>query len=105
MTVDIENEEWRGRLAAAIADAGMSLRAVSLKAGLGPGALHSWLTEGKSPSIDNLLSVCGVLGVSLSYIAYGYKITPQAEEILTLLEANPAARDGILQILKAQRGS
>ena len=102
MAIVTENDEWRSRLAHAIADAGMSLRAVSLKSGLGPGALHSWLTEGKSPSIDNLMAVCGVLGVSLSYIAYGYKITPQAEEILSLLEANPAARDGILQILKAR---
>lgn len=99
------NEKWRERLAAAIAEKkGASKRGVSLSAGLGAGAVHSWLSEEKIPSIENLMAVCAVLEVSVTRILYGYDITPQTEEILSLLEGNPSARDGILQLLRAKQG-
>lgn len=94
---------WRDRLRQAIADKHTSKRKVSLDAGLGAGAVHSWLSEGKDPSITHLLSVCRVLGISLVWLTEGYEITPEAEEILSLIEGNPAAREGILALLRAKR--
>ena len=93
---------WRDRLVQAIADKGTSQRAVSLAAGYGPGLVNSWIKDNKDPTIGNLLGVCSVLGISSSWLLYGYEVTPETEEILRLLEANPAARDGILKILASR---
>ena len=97
--------DWRARLAAALEAKPMSKRAASLAAGLGAGAVHSWLSEGKDPSVDNLMEVCRVLGTSLTYVMYGYKITPEVEEVLGLLQDNPQALDGIRAILLARKAS
>ena len=95
--------EWRERLRTVLADRSLSKRGVSLAARLGPGAVHSWLAEGKDPSIDNLLAVCGVLNISLMYLVRGYEMTADAEEILRLLADDPASREGVLSILRARR--
>lgn len=99
MSEDPKITTWRDRLVQAIVDQGKSQRAVSLAAGLGPGLVNSWIKDNKDPTIGNLLNVCGVLGISSSWLLYGYEVTPETEEILRHLEANPDARDGILKIL------
>ncbi len=103
MIKDIKNDDWRCRLAEAIKKSGKSERAVSLAAGKGPGYVHSILKEGKDPTLDNLIAICGIVGVSLPYIVYGYNISSEAEEILSLIEKSPQARDGILKILKSSQ--
>lgn len=72
---------------------------MSLAAGLGPGYMHSILTEGKEPTLTRLASICEQLEVSMMYILYGIELSKETEEILSLLEANPDRRDGILKIL------
>lgn len=96
--------DWRERLRQALDEKGMSMRAVSREAGLGAGAVHSWLTEGKDPSVTHLMNVCGVLGVTLTWLTKGYKITPEAEEILALIGDDPSAREGILALLRPRVG-
>lgn len=91
--------DWRKRLIDAIDKSGRSMREISLKARKGPGYLHSILKEGKDPTIDNLIDICGALNVSLSSIIQGVEMTRESEEILRLLEGDPDARSGILQIL------
>lgn len=103
MAVRDFQDGWRERLRLALAERGISKRRASLDAKLGPGAVHSWLAEKKDPSIDNLMAVCRVLGVSLTYLVKGYDLSPEAEEILTLLAEDPASRDGILTILRARK--
>lgn len=103
MSDAIKGQEWRERLRLLLEERGLSKRKVSLGAGLGPGAIHSWLVEGKDPSLANLLSVCEFLNVSLIYLVKGYALTPEAEEILGLLEGSPETREGILAILRARR--
>lgn len=93
---------WRTRLEEAITKSGKSRRAISIAAGRGPGYIHSLLKEGKDPTVDNLMQVCEVIGVSLSHVLYGVEISPETEEVLSLLEKNPGAREGILQILRAK---
>lgn len=96
------NEGWRDRLADELAARGISKRKASLDAGLGAGAIHSWLSEGKSPSVDNLLAVCKVTGISFSRIVHGYEISAEGEEILAMIERNPEARASILALLRAK---
>lgn len=93
---------WRDRLRQILADRGLSKRKVSLDAKLGPGVVHSWLTEGKDPSIENLLAVCQVLDVSLIYLVKGYDLSPEVEEVLGLLQDDPVSRDAVLSILRAR---
>ena len=99
----VHSAGWRDRLRSVLTDQGLSKRGVSLAAKLGPGAVHSWLAEGKDPSVDNLLAVCGVLNISLTYLVRGYEMTAEAEEILRLLADDPASREGVLSILRARR--
>lgn len=96
------DNDWRARLTTALEKSGKTKRAVSLEAGRGPGYLHSILAEGKDPTVDNLIQVCQALGVSLSYVLYGVDLSPETEEVLSLLERHPAARAGILQILRGK---
>lgn len=97
----IENG-WKARLEEALEQSGRSKRSVSLAAGLGPGYVHSILKEGKDPTIENLIAVANALNVSLSYLLYGYDVSKEAEEILSLLEKRPHQRSAILQILRDQ---
>ena len=99
----MEKDMWRERLALAMKERKLSMRDVSVKSGKGEGYLHSVLKDGKDPGIDNLITVCAVVGVSLPYILYGYDMSPATERIVRLLEENPAARDGVLQILTGQK--
>lgn len=99
------DQPWRERLVAVLAEKDLSKRSVSLAAGLGPGAIHSWLSEGKEPSVENLTAVCRVMGVSLTYMLSGVKMDPRTEEALSLLEGNPDALDGILSLLRSKRAT
>ena len=97
--------DWRERLRQTIKAKGTSMRKVSLDAGLGPGAVHSWLSGPlKDPSVTHLMDVCRVLGVSLIWITRGYDLTPEAEEILSRLENDPAATDSVLTLLRGRSG-
>lgn len=101
----IENG-WRERLAAAVAASGKSKRAISLAAGMAPGYLYGILSEGKDPTVTNLMKICDEIGASMSFILYGFDISGDLEEILTLLQnSSPAARAGLLQMLRNQRAS
>lgn len=95
---------WRNRLLAAIKASGKSQRDISLSSGLGAGYVNSLLKEGKDPTIDNLMKVCQTIGVSLSHILYGYQLSPETEEILSLLEqSTPGERSGLLTLLRERR--
>ncbi len=96
----MQGSEWRARLEDAIEKSGRSKREISLAAGKGAGYVHSVLKEGKDPTIDNLIAICGVIGVSLTQILYGVQMSQETEEILSLIESNPNMRSGILQILR-----
>jgi transcriptional regulator with XRE-family HTH domain len=101
----MEKNDWRGRLQKILSETGKSAREVSLAAGKGPGYIHSIIKEGKDPTIDNLIAICGVLNISLSRLIYGYELSSETEEILALLEGSPNSREGILKILRDKAGS
>lgn len=96
---------WRERLRVAIQDAGKSMRAVSLASGNGPGYVHSILSDGKEPTMDNLAAVCDAIPVSLIYILYGLDVSDEDFEILRALREYPEIRQGIYQIIRAKSSS
>lgn len=97
-----DDTAWRKRLAAAIESSGKSMRAISKGAGKGPGYIHSILSEGKDPTLSNLLKVCDQLGVTLFEIVLGVDMTPEDEKILRLWrDASPADQEALLQLLKS----
>jgi transcriptional regulator with XRE-family HTH domain len=102
MKRDRELTTWRDRLLAEIDKRETSQRSISIAANLSPGAVNSWLRDGKDPSVDHLIAVCGALGVSLSYLIYGLKIDPQTEELLGRLESDPMAREHIFGLLEVR---
>jgi len=95
----METDAWRDRLRAVVEDRGLSKRGISLRAGLGQGYLHSILTEGKDPTIQNLTDVCAAIPVSMAYILYGFDVTPEDEAIIAAMHESPAKRDAVLTLI------
>lgn len=96
-------ETWRDRLAAALKKSGKSKREVSLSAGMGAGYVHSILKDGKDPTLAHLITVCDKVGVSLSYVVFGFDVSAENERILQKLQgAPPQMREGIEKILEDQ---
>lgn len=94
---------WRKRLATAVEESGMSKRAISLAAKAGPGYVHSVLSEGKDPTVEKLMAVCDVLGVSPTFILYGVDVHREDAEIIAAMRRNPSTRAAVLALL--QHGS
>ena len=92
---------WRTRLARAVHDDVRSQRAISSSAGLNPGYLNSVFSKGgKSPTVENLLAICEALGVSATWVLYGTEVTPQDEELVSLLSDSPEMRTVVLDLLR-----
>jgi transcriptional regulator with XRE-family HTH domain len=100
------NDEWRKRLSEAVANSKKSKRQVSLEAGLGAGYVHSILSEGKDPTVANLMKVCEKLNVSLWAILYGADISAEDEELLRLYQASsPSERSALLNLVRSRKQS
>ena len=93
---------WRERLRQAIKDRSLSKRSVSLRAQLGQGYLHSILDEGKEPTIQNLADVCAAIPVSMSYILYGFDVTPEDEAIIAAMHESPEKRQAVLTLISTK---
>jgi len=98
----MSDEAWRERLRAGLAASGKSMRAVSLATGNGQGYVSSILTEGKDPTIENLMAVCDAIPVSLAYVLYGFDITPEDADLLAAMKESPETRDAVLTLLRSR---
>lgn len=96
------DDEWRSRLKKAIQADGRKPRTVSLAAKLGPNYLGEVLKKGKVPGIDKLLRLCSELNVSATYILSGADVSPQSEEMQTILSRLPSDRQETLLTLARQ---
>jgi len=76
--------EWRDNLVRAIERDGRSLRAISVAAGLGQNYLNQMLVRGTAPTTTALVSLCDVLGVSVTSILTGGDLGPSEEELLRI---------------------
>jgi transcriptional regulator with XRE-family HTH domain len=65
-------DDWRKRLQEIIdGTPGLSMKAVSVRAGLNPSAVHDIIKRGNAPSIESFLAICRALGVSPSQLLEG----------------------------------
>lgn len=101
MATDNDFDKVRARLAEILKKKELSMRSVSLEAGLGQSYLSGILKEGKEPTVPKLMAICDALGVSLLYVLHGVEISKQAEELIALLDEKPERRDAALQLLRA----
>lgn len=107
--VDIHNmakDEWRLRLAAKIKQSDKSLRAISLAIGKSEGYVHSVLKGHRSPRAEVLAQICAAVGTSVSYVLYGFDISAEEEEFLSLFSAaSKPERDAVLTLLRSRTSS
>lgn len=101
----MDTTAWRDRLATAIKLSGKSKRAISLATGNGAGYIHSLLSEGKTPTIENLIKVCNEIDVSLAYVLYGFDITREDAELLSAMKESPEMRSAVLTLVRRQPSS
>jgi transcriptional regulator with XRE-family HTH domain len=82
-------ETWRDRIETLLADRNLSMRSVSMRAGLGENYLVGIMREGKDPSIERIIKVADALNVSLAWLLYGMEIGPEEEKLLRLFARLP----------------
>jgi len=99
-------ETWRDRLAKALWEKDSWKRGGGLLANLGPGNVQRILSEGKDPTVDNLLKVCAALSVSPIWVIFGLPVSDDADDLLKLWQtAAPETRHGILAILRSHKAA
>ena len=97
---------WRDRLMKSIEADGRSPRAISLAAKLGPNYLTQMIERGTAPSTPALVSLCDVLGLSLTYVFTGANMTPDQEELLRLsAEMQDHQKDLLVEMARQLRAS
>lgn len=63
--------DWRKQVLRLIEEQGLTMKALSLRAGLSASTMQSYITDGHSPSIDKFLRIADALGVSPEYLLTG----------------------------------
>ena len=97
---------WRDRLMKSIEADGRSPRAISLAAKLGPNYLTQMIERGTAPSTPALVSLCDVLGISLTYVFTGANMSPDQEELLRLsAEMQDHQKDLLVEMARQLRAS
>lgn len=99
MTATYDTNAMRERLLALLKEHDTSMRVASINGGTTPGYLHSVIKGGAEPTVQKLAQICTANGFSLAYVVFGFEISPETERLMTLMESEPQARDGILSLL------
>ena len=61
------------------------------------------LERGKDPGVESLIKVCDYLGITLSWLLYGYEIDPTSENLLLEIQrADQETRDALLTLLRSK---
>jgi transcriptional regulator with XRE-family HTH domain len=90
----------RLRLASALKDNGISYAAASQKAGASAGYVHSIIAGNADPGTKKLANICRANGISFAYVVFGFQISSETEELMSLFESRPEQRDNILALIK-----
>jgi len=102
MAAKYEPKKMRSRIADVIRKRGLSLRGVSLGAGLSESYLAGVINSGRDPQLHKLIKVCDFLDISVTWALYGFEVPDGADEILQLIAQNPEVATSIAQLLRAQ---
>lgn len=95
----MKDDSWRIRLEEAIRKDGRTMREISLGAGLSHGYVHGILRDGKEPTLDRFLRICKEVRISAAYALLGVNVTPETEQIISLLESDPKKVESLLGLL------
>ncbi|MEH6522589.1 helix-turn-helix domain-containing protein [Sulfitobacter sp.] len=90
----------RLRLASALKDNGISYAAASQKAGASTGYVHSIVAGSADPGTKKLANICRANNISFAYVVFGFHISSETEELISLFESRPEQRDNILALIK-----
>lgn len=100
-----DDDEWWGRLREAIETAkgaGRSFQSISAEAGMARNYVQQMMKNGKAPGADVVAKLCRVLGVSVTYIFTGARMTAEAEEMLVLFSGlDNETKDTLLKLMKS----
>jgi len=96
-----DSQTWRDRLLKAVEATPKTRETIAVEAGLGRAYLYGVFKEGKVPSIENLVAICSVLGVSPAFILFGWSMTEKQQELLDLLSRDPGRTEAVLQLLRS----
>ncbi|MDV4167787.1 helix-turn-helix transcriptional regulator [Rhodovulum sp. FJ3] len=102
MTSETDISGIKDRLRESLEKAGISMRAASVAAGLGPGYVHSLIKDGTEPTVSKLAQICSKNGISFAYVLLGVDMDPETRRLLELIEADPKRRANILALLGDQ---
>lgn len=78
------NITWRQRLEQAITKSGMSERAISRAIGRAPGYTQGIIKLGKEPSIESVVRLADVLGVSLEWLLFGIEQDGDTDRLMRI---------------------
>lgn len=99
------DEGWWPRLRAAIEEArkgGRSYIDIAKDAKLSRNYVQQMVKDKKAPRADAVVRLCAALGVSVTYIFKGVRMTPEAEEMLAMWSRlDEDAKDGLLKLMKS----
>lgn len=95
-----DTNAMRKRLLLLLEQSGLSMREASKRGDTTPGYLHSVLKDGAEPTVQKLAKICEANGFSLAFVLFGFEISPETERLMTLMEQDTRARDGILALLE-----
>ena len=103
------DDGWRVRLRATIAERTKDTKkenysTLARKAGKGQNFFEQYVNTERVPSLENLLVLCDVLGVSYIYIVSGFDITPEEEEFLRIVsQLSPTGRQYLRQTVERMK--
>jgi transcriptional regulator with XRE-family HTH domain len=89
----------RTRLVELLDQKGITMRAASVNANLGPGYVHSVVKDGQEPTVAKLAAICAANDISFSYVVLGVDVSPETKRLLEMIGRDEKARDGILALL------
>lgn len=105
MVAKFNPTQMRERLLGVIKERGLSLREVSLGSGSSESYLSGVLNRGRDPQLAKLIAVCDFLGVSTTWVLYGFEIPDGADDIFQLLSEKPELTSSVASLLRGHSSS
>lgn len=103
MTAKYDQRQMKKRLKGVIDERELSMRAVSLGSGVSESYIAGILATDRDPHLGKLINICEFLGVSSSWLLYGFDVPDGADEILQLISKHPEMSSTVAALLRSQR--
>lgn len=105
MTAKYDPSKMKQRLKSVIEERGLSMREVSLGSGNSESYVAGIISSPRDPHLGKLFNVCEYLGLSTTWLLYGFDVPDGADEILQLIAERPELAASVATLLRAQYGA